>query len=150
MAQCLHCIWYREGCTLQAGDGEEPAPRRPDAPACEHFATGLDCLACGACCREAYDSVPVTGEDEEVLTHHPELVVTHDDGWVDLRRVPSPSGCGTRCAALTGDGPFVCRIYAHRPTTCRELEPGSDGCLFARRRVGLSPPPHSPPSSSVV
>jgi Fe-S-cluster containining protein len=108
-------------------------------PACSLFEERLDCLACGACCREAYDSVPVT-EADEVLRVHPELI-RRDGDWVDLQRVPSPTGCGTRCVALRGDGPFTCAIYAVRPQTCRDVEQGEAGCLFARRRVGLSADP---------
>ena len=105
----------------------------------------MDCFTCGACCREAFDSVPVADDDEAMLAKHPHLVVSHDDGWRDLARVPSTMLCGTRCAALQGDGspnlPFHCVVYAERPTACAELERGSESCLFARRRVGLSADP---------
>ncbi len=74
----------------------------------------------------------------------PDLVVVADDGWRDLRRVPSPLfSTGTRCMALCGDGsgdkPFMCSVYEARPSACRELEPGSDSCILARQRVGLQP-----------
>lgn len=119
--------------------GPGPALRPPE-PACAHHEPPVDCATCGACCREAFDSVPVDDPDQAVQTHHPELVVLHDDGWRDLRRDPTPSG--TRCGALTGDGsptaPFRCRIYPHRPTACRDLDENSANCLFARQRVGLS------------
>jgi Fe-S-cluster containining protein len=75
---------------------------------------------------------------DRVTRSHPELV-RRDGDWVDLQRVPSPTGCGTRCIALVGNGPYTCRIYEDRPTTCRDVETGSEGCLFARRRVGLTP-----------
>ncbi len=72
----------------------------------------------------------------------------HEDGWRDLQRVPSPTGCGTRCAALIGDGApgalFHCTIYQDRPAACSELEAGSEACLFARERLvamGLRAPP---------
>jgi Fe-S-cluster containining protein len=72
----------------------------------------------------------------------PALVQRHADGWRDILRVPSPTGCGTRCAALQGDGsaqaPFLCRVYEDRPSACSELEVGSESCRFARSRVGLS------------
>lgn len=137
---CAACVWRSAaGCRMAVKDGTPPTPVDAETPACGLWADALDCLACGACCREAYDSVPVA-PDDVVRTRHPELVRHHDDGWVDLRRVPSPTGCGTRCVALEGDGPFACRIYADRPATCRDVEQGEEGCLFARRRVGLSPP----------
>lgn len=100
----------------------------------------FDCATCGACCREAFDSVPVGPEDERMARNQPALVRTQPDGWREILRVPSPSGCGTRCAALVGDGaqaPFRCTVYEDRPTACSELDVGSEGCLFARARVGL-------------
>lgn len=111
---------------------------------CTYHEPMPDCLDCGACCREAFDSVPV--DDDDVARGRPPegWVRVHDDGWRDVRRVPSPSWEGrTRCAALTGDGirePFGCVIYAERPRACRELLAGSTNCLFARRRVGLARP----------
>jgi Fe-S-cluster containining protein len=47
-----------------------------------------------------------------------------------------------RCAALTGTiGQRVaCGIYEWRPNPCRELEPGSDACLQARRLHQLHQP----------
>jgi Fe-S-cluster containining protein len=49
---------------------------------------------------------------------------------------------GDRCAALAGGTPaeprFRCVIYDDRPRTCRDFTLGSDHCLTARRRVGLS------------
>jgi len=74
-----------------------------------------------------------------------------DDGWCQIFRVPSEDWPGrSRCAALHGDGhdaTFHCVIYEDRPRACRELEAGSDNCLFARRRVGFDYPP---PSSSTT
>jgi Fe-S-cluster containining protein len=107
----------------------------------------FDCATCGACCREAFDSVPVLAEDTRMAERQPALVQRHADGWRDILRVPSPAssatlGCGTRCAALQGDGsaqaPFRCVVYEDRPTACSELEVGSESCRFARSRVGLS------------
>jgi Fe-S-cluster containining protein len=45
---------------------------------------------------------------------------------------------GDRCAALEGDGRYHCVIYDDRPKTCRDFTLGSENCLTARRRVGLS------------
>jgi Fe-S-cluster containining protein len=96
-----------------------------------------DCAACGACCREAFDTSPVEDTDVRTLRNLPHLVRVSADGWRDLRRVPSPTGCGTRCAALTGGPPYRCSVYEDRPAACSELEPGSEACRFARARVGL-------------
>ncbi len=100
-----------------------------------------DCATCGACCREAFDTVPVEVDDDRILALRPDWVHTAADGWREVRRVPSPTGCGTRCAALRGDGggdtPFRCVIYADRPSACSGLDEGSEACVFARKRVGL-------------
>ena len=99
------------------------------------------CDACGACCREAFDSVPVGEADEHIATRHPDLIRVHDDGWRDLQRIPTATG--SRCVCLRGSGaadaPFRCTIYAERPTNCRDLEVGSENCALARERVGLPP-----------
>jgi len=100
----------------------------------------FDCATCGACCREAFDAVPVGIDDAVTRARRPEWLETDAFGQLGLRRVPSPTGCGTRCAALVGQvgGPaFRCVIYADRPEACSGLEEGSDSCRFARRRVGL-------------
>ena len=59
--------------------------------------------------------------------------------YLEIRRA------GDRCAALHGGEPtgeshtrFHCVIYDDRPRTCRDFTLGSEHCLTARRRVGLS------------
>lgn len=105
-------------------------------PACAAYEprTRLDCLTCGACCREAYDSVEV-GVRDPVRTSHPEMVI-REGGRLKLRREK------TRCAALAGgngpEEPYSCLIYLSRPKTCRDFTLGSENCLAARRKVGLS------------
>jgi len=133
---CAGCAWAfveRRGLRCR----HAPGIRLPnEAPACSRFepAGELDCLACGACCREAYDSVEISGR-EPVIKRHPALVVVHET-HVKLRRQ------GTRCAALSGgctpSETYACTIYEDRPRTCREFARGSGHCLDARRRVGLS------------
>jgi len=82
---------------MLAPEGGEGPAVSAQVPACAHFEASLDCLTCGACCREAYDSVPVTAEDE-VHQHHPELI-RRDGDWVDLQRVPSPGMWDPMCRA---------------------------------------------------
>ncbi len=135
--RCGTCAWHYLGgrgtavarCR-QAGDQRV----QPDWPACERWEPVLDCQDCGACCREAYDSVTISRRDP-VRRVHPELVV--DRGrYLELART------GSRCAALETppNAPmrFGCRIYANRPAPCRGFERGSDNCLTARRRVAMS------------
>lgn len=136
---CGACAWL-DGSVCRFA---EHAPRlAADTPGCAFWEPPVECDPCGACCREAFDSVPVTDEDQARLAGHTELIREHDDGWRDLHRAPSRSGCGTRCIALRGDGdgaPFRCIVYDRRPDNCRDLARGSDACLTARRRVGLTP-----------
>jgi hypothetical protein len=133
---CTGCAWAfieRRGLRCR----HAPGVRLPsDAPACSRFepADELDCLTCGACCREAYDSVEIS-KREPVIKRHPTLVIIHD-ARSKLRRH------GSRCAALSGGGTstesYACVIYDDRPRTCRDFTRGSGNCLDARRRVGLS------------
>ncbi|GAB6139469.1 hypothetical protein JCM14076_01980 [Methylosoma difficile] len=133
---CADCAWFfSEG--EQHYCQHKPALALPkNAPACQRWeaAVELDCLTCGACCREAYDAVEV-GADEAVIQLHPDLIVI-DGTRNKLRR------SGLRCAALAGGNTihetFTCDIYPDRPSTCRDFTLGSDNCLDARQRVGLS------------
>jgi hypothetical protein len=150
--RCAGCAWgERDGdalrCAAAAPLDGSPGPVIPaDALGCAVWEPPVSCETCGACCREAFDAVQVEDGDP-TADHHPELVVGEPGGWREIRRVPSPTGCGTRCVALRGDGspvqPFRCAIYAHRATACRELAPGSANCRLARVRTNLSPPTHT-------
>jgi Fe-S-cluster containining protein len=93
----------------------------------------VDCLACGACCREAYHVVEVEPDDPFVLAH-PDVLVLEDGRWT----LPRPGG---RCVCLKShqEGLYVCDRYAERPNTCRDFEVGGDNCKEARVRVGLPP-----------
>jgi Fe-S-cluster containining protein len=126
-----------------------------ELPGCERWEGALDCQACGACCRAAYDLVQVSARDP-VRKKHPELIVVRGP-YLEVRRE------GDRCAALRGgewvsklsrEGvgenanrtpsdsgttvPYSCAIYEDRPKSCRDFENGGEHCLTARRRVGLS------------
>ena len=132
-ADCAWCLVKNQRLRCR----HAPAARLPvEAPACWRFepSAELDCLTCGACCREAYHAVEISNR-EPVNKQHPELVVIQDSRR-KLRR------SGERCAALSGGSlptePFACDIYPLRPRTCREFTRGSENCLDARRRVGLS------------
>jgi hypothetical protein len=129
---CGDCAW-------RDGRGRCIAVNRrvaADAAACVRWepAAELDCLTCGACCREAYHAVDV-GPREPVIKRHPQLIVV-DGARHGLRRE------GDRCAALAGghapDERYRCTIYDDRPRTCRDFTLASANCLDARRRVGLS------------
>jgi hypothetical protein len=137
---CGSCTW-RHG---PNGRCRQAIDARVDAawPACERWEPALDCLECGACCREAYDCVVVTPRDP-VRKKHPELVVVRGP-YLEIARN------GERCSCLSGgpgaratDGtvalePYTCRIYEDRPKTCRDFANSGVHCLTARRKVGFS------------
>ena len=114
----------------------------PAWPGRERWEAALDCQACGACWRAAYHAVEVRKRDP-VVRRRPDDVVDRGPG-LDLRRT------GDRCAALDGSEviaaaggartttPYTCVIDDDRPRTCRDFALGSEHCLTARRRVGLS------------
>jgi hypothetical protein len=129
-ATCADCVWRKPGtrrsrCIRHAGKSV-----RPEWPACAaHLRDdALDCLSCGACCREAYHTVEV-GPRDPFVRAHPELL-HHTDGRFQVLRN------GPRCACLGPD--YRCSVYADRPKTCRDFERGGVNCVDARRRVGLS------------
>ena len=129
--------------------------------ACVRFEENVDCLTCGACCREAYDTVEVSNRDP-AKKKHLHLMVERSGGH-DMKRsgsrccclqgglpltppTPAISGgresadAGQRLAplAMPGGAPFTCSIYEDRPRTCRDFTIFSQNCLDARRAVGLS------------
>lgn len=135
---CGTCAWRHEVRGASRCRQTE-AKVHPEWTACERYeaATSVDCQTCGACCRAAYHSVEVSRRDPAVKAQ-PDYIVDRGT-YLEIKR------CGDRCAALHGgevvDGKqqrFYCVIYDDRPRTCREFTLGSEHCLTARRRVGLS------------
>lgn len=131
-ATCDACAWRTGTRCRQAGRRIDPA-----WPACERFEAALDCQTCGACCRAAYHSVEVSRRDP-VCKAQPAMIVDRGS-YLEVRRA------GDRCAALAGGvvehgaiTRYHCTIYDDRPRTCRDFTLGSNHCLTARRRVGLS------------
>lgn len=126
--RCADCAWRGEDDLCeQAVETVDPS-----WPGCERFEPALDCLACAACCRSAYQSVTIE-DDDPVVARHAELVVRRGK-FLELRR--QGEGDDDRCAALEPD--WRCAIYGDRPRCCREFEVGGDHCLTARRRMDLS------------
>ncbi len=135
---CGACVWRHDH---RGGHKCRQAEARVDPTwaGCERFepVSDVDCQTCGACCREAYHAVDVQPRDPAVKAQ-PAYIVPRGDLY-EIRRA------GDRCAALEGgqlDGTrtteYRCVIYTDRPRTCREFTLGSEHCLTARRRVGLS------------
>lgn len=134
-ARCVSCAWHYLGGRGKAVDrcrrhrGEAVDPRWPACPA---YTESLDCLTCGACCREAYHAVEV-GPRDPFVRLHPERVQREDGRIVVTRREE-------RCACLAGGpGDWHCEVYEDRPRTCRDFPLGGQSCVEARRRVGLTP-----------
>ncbi len=100
----------------------------------------LDCLTCGACCRE--------GSDGRILVPAQDLVRWRRAGREDLIAALQPGHFGEQAFATTPEGacvhlgtpdqPNACRIYPLRGTTCREFEVGSWQCLEYRRQHGIT------------
>jgi hypothetical protein len=139
---CGSCAWmYRGGrgpaverCRQTARPMEDGLRVEPATRACARWEAPVDCLTCGACCREAYHSVTVSVRDP-VVWQEPAMIVRHGHRF-EIRRE------GSRCAALavapSGPPAYSCTIYEHRPKTCRDFAANGRHCLDARRRVGLS------------
>ena len=133
---CASCAWrYQGGPGPRAERCRQANGARLDLawPGCERWEPALDCQTCGACCRAAYGAVEV-GRTERFVKRHPELVVDRSS-YVEIRRA------GDRCAALIGGDAgtkYECTVYADRPKTCRDFTLGSEHCLTARQRVGLT------------
>ncbi|MDQ3036966.1 MAG: YkgJ family cysteine cluster protein, partial [Myxococcota bacterium] len=111
---------------------------RAELPACERWEDALDCQRCAACCRSAFDTLLV-GPRERIVRRHPALIVVKDGS----HEMPRPEGtCAALETAPSGAGDerdrYACRVYDDRPRTCREFTRGSENCLLARQRVGLS------------
>ena len=100
-------------------------------PACSFWEPERDCLDCGACCGPAFDAVEVSSRDP-VRKKHPGLVVRIDG------RFHMPRRAGNFCSQLQEDN--RCNIYEDRPQCCRDFTKSSANCLFARQRIGLTPP----------
>ena len=99
---------------------------------CEAHTRTLDCLQCGACCREAYHAVEV-GARDPFVRQHPDRVKRVDGRW-NVERKNGICGC-----LSTEDGMWQCEVYLDRPRTCRDFEQGGANCVDARVRLGLTP-----------
>lgn len=107
----------------------------------------LDCLTCGACCRQASDG--------RILVPEQDLVRWRAQGMHEILERIVPGHFGEMAFAFTPEGACVhlgtddcahaCRIYEDRGTTCREFERGSPQCHEFRRDAGLEPRRPRPP-----
>lgn len=124
------------GLALTAAGGRPGTSRRGDQA--ERLANEAECLACGACCREAFHAVDVHANDR-FARRHPELLERRF-GVLQVLRAPVDGLANpplNRCVCLGAD--YRCAHYADRPRTCRDFTIRSENCVEARRRVGLAP-----------
>jgi Fe-S-cluster containining protein len=98
-----------------------------------HGVIEYDCQTCGACCHGPQGWVDV----DEALDDTPKNLCQDFCGRTRGYRMGAITMVDGRCIALhtQSDGGCSCSIYKKRPTSCREFEPGSDGCLEARDKA---------------
>lgn len=108
-----------------------------------------DCVRCGACCISDYESVDyvhMLEEDVEQLSEEEqERYVYTEETFGSPQH--SMKTCydkigNCRCKALKGviGQDVSCAIYDRRPNVCRNFQPGTDVCDYARQiAFGVSP-----------
>lgn len=102
------------------------------------------CLSCGACCAAFRVAFHWSEADPAHGIVPPDVVVPWDAHRVALRGTDRREPHCSQLDGVVGAG-VQCRIYARRPTPCRELlASGEDGraseqCDRARARYGLAP-----------
>ena len=134
-SQCRDCVWHFVGgrghpvsrCRRFGGARLEPEWR-----GCASYTAALDCLSCGACCREAYHAVEV-GPRDPFVRAHPDRI-ERVDGRLNVRRRDGVCGCLDPTSEQ-----WPCVVYADRPKTCRDFEAAGPNCVDARVRLGITP-----------
>jgi uncharacterized protein len=94
------------------------------------------CQQCGACCAFFRVSFYWAEARERGLPDScTEQLNAH------LACMAGTNGCTPRCGALQGEvgEQVACRVYAARPSPCREVQPGDERCIRARAHHGLPP-----------
>jgi Fe-S-cluster containining protein len=101
-----------------------------------HSSTGNPCLDCGACCATFRVSFYWAEAEARGLPERLTEQVNSFYSCMSGTNRPSP-----RCQALGGTigGDVACKVYAERPSPCRDLQPGDEKCNKARVRHGLAP-----------
>jgi Fe-S-cluster containining protein len=84
----------------------------------------VTCASCRACCCKL--EVMLMGEDDVPMS----LVETDRWGGQVMKRLDDGW-----CAALDR-ATMLCRIYAQRPTICRDYQVGGTDCLSERSQLG--------------
>jgi hypothetical protein len=93
-----------------------------------------DCQTCGACCHGPQGWVDV----DEALDDTPRKLCQDFTGQLRGYRMGALTMVDGHCIALEITGTTRrCTIYKRRPTSCRDFEPGCDGCLEARDKMNI-------------
>lgn len=100
-------------------------------------AASLECDCCGACCRTfpVLVSADDANREPRILTEAREIPEWQRTASWRYQLHPLPFHQG--CCFLQED--CRCSVYSTRPKVCRVFAAGSDECIEARERVGLSP-----------
>ena len=103
-------------------------------------ATSSPCQACGACC--ASFRVSFYWAEAQANGIPPELTEQVTPTFSCMAGTNSRT---PRCQALQGTigQHLTCRIYAQRPSPCREVQPGDEQCAKARALHAMQPLPGS-------
>lgn len=102
------------------------------------MSTELDCQQCGACCAFFRVSFYWAEADDAPGGTVPAHLTT--DISPHHRCMQGTQAKPARCVSLVGEvGRQVgCGIYTQRSSSCKEVMPGDEQCLKARRHHGLS------------
>jgi Fe-S-cluster containining protein len=110
-----------------------------------------DCTSCGACCVYFFDDdlvdaggrgigMFVRNDDvsqlpKKLVFIYPMPEIGMQDTWLRGKKVDGE----WRCKSLEGKvgEHAVCSVYAIRPRTCSNFEPGGKGCIKARQSLRL-------------
>jgi Fe-S-cluster containining protein len=108
-------------------------PQQAPSPEANPPTDVYDCQRCGACCAGPQGWIDV----DEALDDTPRRMCQDFFGRLRGYRMGAMKMVDGQCIALrkNPDGSCSCSIYSKRPTSCREFEPGSDGCLEARDKA---------------
>lgn len=117
--------------------------------------TAADCVGCGACCRHM-GSPPMYAlfhpppgqriaeswqQDEDYITwsQMPAELRSELDAYYQARRARSSADPDYETPCFWYDHErHCCKHYEHRPSICREFEPGCEACHIHRSTHGIS------------
>lgn len=118
----------------QPSDMPEFVPHQKRAIAPAAMSSPNPCLDCGACCASFRVSFYWSEAEARGV---PAALTEQVNAWFSC--MAGTNQAHPRCTALEGQvgGATHCRVYAQRPSPCREVEAGDSQCAKARARHGL-------------